>query len=149
VPEGVGAADVAGVPPSWYIWICCFSSPYSFQSSTSTISCDGQPAVCEEWTGFRYPNDKTHLHQSRYLSLSARLIFSSSAAPQHAGLLVRSNVECFEWDLVGLQDGLHPRGRSDNMRRSRGQRGVQVKSGICRIRFRSRVCHSGLLLVNS
>lgn len=42
VPDGVGAADVAGVPSIGTILTCCFSSPYSFHSSISTRSYGGQ-----------------------------------------------------------------------------------------------------------
>jgi hypothetical protein len=42
VLDGVGAADVAGVPSIGTILTCCFNSPYSFHSSISTRSCSGQ-----------------------------------------------------------------------------------------------------------
>ena len=42
VPDGVGAADVAGVPSIGTILTCCFNSPYSFHSSISTRSYSGQ-----------------------------------------------------------------------------------------------------------
>lgn len=42
VPDGVGAADVAGVPSIGTILTCCFNSPYSFHSSISTRSYGGQ-----------------------------------------------------------------------------------------------------------
>lgn len=38
VLDGVGAADVAGVPFIGTILTCCFNSPYSFHSSISTRS---------------------------------------------------------------------------------------------------------------
>jgi hypothetical protein len=49
--DACAAAGLVGVPvPSnGTILICCFNSPYSFQSSTSTISCTSQYVVGRPW----------------------------------------------------------------------------------------------------
>lgn len=45
VLDGVGAADVVGVPSMGMILTCCFNSPYSFHSSISTRSYSSQRTV--------------------------------------------------------------------------------------------------------
>lgn len=95
-----------------------------------------------------YSYNKTHLYESWYLPLPPRLILPSSPAPEHACLLIRSDIDSLERDAICLQDRFHARRSGDDVRGAGCEGRVEVQRGVVGVRrFGGRFGHFGFCAI--